>query len=126
VTTPKDIAELRRLEGALAAGPWKTNDEGSTVSTVELGRFATTIYSPALARFIVGARNILPGLLAEVERLQSAEYVLTEAGRLLQAAGASTEHAGGFALRSEADFARFEGVTLFEAYSKLMEARRVG
>ena len=79
--TPEELTRLRELERAATASPWSTDDHvvrpGDSPGQwhiYESGEDDPPLFSSGLgtkedAAFIAAARNALPGLLDELERL---------------------------------------------------------
>lgn len=66
-----DITALRRLIAAASPGPWETGDDGLVWTTEPIpGDPVSGSTEVEDARLIAAARNALPGLLDEVERLR--------------------------------------------------------
>lgn len=84
--TPEEIAELRRLASEATPGPWRAilpdeedasvvlDDDGPGVAEIaRMGQAGAEFYDHKNASLIVAARNALPRLLNEIERLRERE-----------------------------------------------------
>lgn len=74
--TDEQIAEWRRLSDAATSGPWRATSDGDWVGYVIAAKRRTTIAiceaSEVDMDFIAAAREAVPALLAEIERLRAA------------------------------------------------------
>lgn len=99
MVTPEQIAEWRRLAEAATPGPWSAPVEtGPTevhgATPVAITSLVHSVAEKHDARFIAAAREAVPALLAEVERLRADYEARREACRALGEAISGLEHEG--------------------------------
>jgi len=70
--TDAELQRLRALAQAATPGPWRDNHVGAVKN--EAGRDIPITYSDAA--FIAAARNAMPALLDEIDRLRAAEAIV--------------------------------------------------